>query len=129
MSTKLQTSIGEYHRLSLLDEAVVLYHAMGEDFIQLLDYYINSDSSSGKYFFGGPDYLFLIEVMADEEGSYWHIAYASHREKERTLHQFFDLAPFPLDRVHFCRYQKMHTDDPYKFYSWKTFKRIISYGI
>jgi hypothetical protein len=81
MSTKLQTSIGEYHRLSLLDEAVVLYHAMGEDFIQLLDYYINSDSLSGKYFFGGPDYLFLIEEMADEEGSYWHIAYASHREK------------------------------------------------
>lgn len=121
-----QQSIGEYHRLSLLDEAVVQYHSVGEDFIRLLDLYINVQDGQEKYTFIGPDYLLLGHVGEDEDGRYWHVSYAAHRKPEKTIHLFLELAPFQLDRVRFCRYHNMNTD---KYYSWKSLKRISKYGI
>jgi hypothetical protein len=121
-----QQSIGEYHRLSLLDEAVVQYHSVGEDFIKLLDLYINVQDGQEKYTFIGPDYLLLGHVAEDDDGRYWHVSYAAHRKPEKTIHLFLELAPFQLDRVRFCRYHNMNTD---KYYSWKSLKRISNYGL
>jgi hypothetical protein len=121
-----QQSIGEYHRLSLLDEAVVQYHSVGEDFIRLLDLYINVQDGQEKYTFIGPDYLLLGHVAEDDDGRYWHVSYAAHRKPEKTIRLFLELAPFQLDRVRFCRYHNMNTD---KYYSWKSLKRISNYGL
>lgn len=120
-----QISVGEYHRLSLLDEAVVLYHSIGEDFIKLLDQYINIRPEDDRYLFMAHDYILMGHVEEDEKGRYWHLSYAAHRNKEKTLQIFFELAPFQLDRVRFCRYHNMDTE---KFYSWKSLKRISNYG-
>lgn len=122
-----QPLIGEYYKLSLLEEAIVLYNTQGADFSDLVNYYIRADGSTEKYFFGGPEYLLMGEVREDEEGRYWHIAYAAHRNPKKALDIFWELAPFPLDRVEFCRYQKMHNENPYKIYSWKTLERITKY--
>jgi hypothetical protein len=120
--------VGEDYRLSLIDEASVLYHTQGEDFIKLLDYYINCQQGEEKYFFSSPTYMLMGEVKEDEDGRYWHVAYAASRSGE-WLDIFLKLAPFPLDRIKFCRYHKMHQDNSYKFYKWKTFQRIVNYGI
>ncbi len=123
-----QQSVGEYYKLSLVDEATVLYHTQGEDFIKLLDYYINCQEGEEKYFFSSPTYMLAGEIKEDEVGRYWHISYAASRS-ENTLDMFLKLAPFPLDRIKFCRYQKMNEEDPYKFYKWKTLKRLSKYGL
>jgi len=121
-------SIGEDYRLSMIDEATVLYHTQGEDFIKLLDYYINCQEGEQKYFFSGPTHMLMGEVQEDEDGKYWHVAYASSRDAN-AVSMFLELAPFPLDRVHFCRYHQMNRDDPFKFYSWKNIHRLANYGI
>jgi len=128
MSTKSNLSIGEYHRLSMYDEACVLYNTQGQDFGALFKEIVDSPNGEQKYFFGGPDYLLLGMVKEDEEGLYWHVCYAAHRNPEYTVTKFLELAPFPLDRIEFCRYHKMNTDSPFKFYKWETFKRISKYG-
>lgn len=121
-----QISVGEYHRLSLIDEAVVLYHSIGEDFIKLLDQYINVRPEEEKYLFVSQDYILMGHVSEDDKGRYWHVSYAAHRKPEKTIDLFLRLAPFSLDRVRFCRYHNMDTD---KYYSWKSLKRISKYGI
>ena len=120
--------VGEDYKLSLIDEATVLYHTQGEDFIKLLDYYINCQEGEEKYFFSSPTYLLMGEVKEDEDGRYWHVAYAASRDN-LSLSIFFKLAPFPLDRIEFCRYQKMHENNSHKFYKWKTLKRLVNYGL
>lgn len=129
MSTPSQPSVGEYYRLSLLDEAVVLYHSQKQDFIALQDYYLNCSDGERRYYFSGPDYMLLTDVRTDEEGDYWNIAYAATRDKSKSLQIFFDLAPFRLDRVQFCRYHKMNTPNPYKIYTWDNLQRISKYGL
>jgi hypothetical protein len=119
--------VGEDYRLSMLDEATVLYHTQGEDFIKLLDYYVNCQEGEQKYFFAAPTHILMGEVREDEDGSYWHVAYAASRDKNAVA-MFLELAPFPLDRVHFCRYHKMNHDNPYKFYTWKNIQRLANYG-
>lgn len=123
---KQQASVGEFYQLSLLDEAVVLYHSIGEDFIALLDQYVNIPHGQQRYCFIGPDHLLLGDVQEDEHGKLWHVAYAAHRKPERTISTFLELAPFELDRVKFCRYHNM---DNKKIYSWKSLKRISKYGL
>lgn len=120
-----QQSIGEYHRLSLLDEAVVLYHSVGEDFIKLLDEYINVPDGVQQYTFIAPDHILMGKVCEDEKGKYWEVAYAAHRKEGGSVSLFLELAPFELDRVRFCRYHNMDNE---KFYNWKTLKRISKYG-
>ena len=115
-----QELVGEYQRLSLLDEAVVRYHSIGEDFIQLLDQYINVPEGAQQYTFIGPDYILLGKVCEDEKGKYWKVAYAAHRIKGTSIDLFLKLAPFELDRVMFSRYHNM---DKQKTYSWKTLNR------
>jgi hypothetical protein len=121
----LQKSVGEYHRLSLLDEAVLLYHSVGEDFIRLLDEYINVPDGQQQYTFIAPDYILLGKVCEDEKGKYWEVAYAAHRREGGSVELFLELAPFQLDRVRFCRYHNMDNE---KFYNWDTLKRISKYG-
>ena len=43
--------VGEDYKLSLIDEATVLYHTQGEDFISLVDHHINCQEGEEKYFF------------------------------------------------------------------------------
>lgn len=129
MSTKSKVLIGEDHRLSMYDEACVLYNTQGQDFADLFNNIVNSPNGEQKYFFGGPDYLLLAFVKEDEDGMFWHVCYAAHRNPEFTISKFMELAPFPLDRIEFCRYHKMNSINPFKKYKWKTFKRISKYGL
>lgn len=116
--------IGDDYRLSLLDEAVVLYHTKKVDFITLLDSFINVPEGKERYTFISPTYLILGEVLEDDNGKYWDVAYASHRFPDKTLAAFFELAPFKLDRVSFSRY---HDIDKPKMYRWETLLRISKY--
>ena len=129
MSTKSKVLIGEDHRLSMYDEACVLYNTQGQDFVALFNNIVNSPNGEQKYFFGGPDYLLLALVKEDEDGMFWHICYAAHRNPEYLSSKFMELAPFPLDRIEFCRYHKMNSTNPFKQYKWETFKRISKYGL
>ncbi len=129
MSTKSKVLIGEDHRLSMYDEACVLYNTQGQDFAALFNNIVNSPNGEQKYFFGGPDYLLLALVKEDEDGMFWHICYAAHRNPEYLSSKFMELAPFPLDRIEFCRYHKMNSTNPFKQYKWETFKRISKYGL
>ena len=129
MSIKSQTSVGEYHRLSLLDEAVVLYHTQKANFVELQDYYLNCPHGEERYSWSAPNHMLMAEVLEDEEGRYWKVDYASSRNQEKALTVFFDLAPFPLDRVCFGRYHKMNIPNTEKFFSWNSLKRISNYGL
>lgn len=129
MSTKYQVSVGEDYRLSLLDEAVVLYHTQGQNFIWLQDYYLNCPHGGERYFWSAPNHILMAEVLEDEIGRYWKVAYAASRDPSKNIELFFKLAPFPLDRVVFTRYHRMNKPDSEKFYSWKTLKRISKYGL
>jgi len=129
MSTKSKVLIGDDHRLSMYDEACVLYNTQGQDFAALFNNIVNSPNGEQKYFFGGPDYLLLALVKEDEDGMFWHICYAAHRNPEYLSSKFMELAPFPLDRIEFCRYHKMNSTNPFKQYKWETFKRISKYGL
>jgi len=123
MSTQSQTSVGEYYRLTLLDEAVVLYHTQKQDFIALQDYYMNCPRDEERYCYSAPNCLIMAEVLEDDDGRYWKVAYAAGK-----IEEFFKVAPFRLDRVCFCRYHKMNNPNPDKFYSWDTLQRISKHG-
>ena len=129
MSTKSQPLVGEDYRLSLMDEAVVLYHTQKQDFVWLQDYYLNCPHGEERYYWSAPNYMLMAEVLEDDEGRYWKIAYASSRDPRKTMEVFFDLAPFPLDRVLFTRYHRMNNPNSEKFFSWDSLKRISNYGI
>jgi len=129
MSTKLQTLVGDDYRLSLLDEAVVLYHTQGQEFVWLQDYYLNCPHGGERYFWSSPEHILMAEVLEDEIGRYWKVAYAASRDPSKKVALFMELAPFPLDRVAFTRYQKMNTPNSEKFFGWDTLKRISNYGL
>lgn len=124
MSTKLKASVGEYYRLSMIDEAVVLYNTKKENFINLLDEFLNIPVGTEKYLWMAVDYILMAEVLEDEQGKYWDVAYAAHRIPGKTIDLFLELAPFRLDRVSFCRY---HNIDKPKIYLWKNLLRISKY--
>jgi len=129
MSTKLQTSVGKDYRLSLMDEAVVLYHTQGQEFVWLQDYYINCPHGAERYYWSTPTYMLMAEVLEDEKGRYWKVAYAASRDPSKKVSLFFELAPFPLDRVMFNRYHRMNNPNSEKFFGWETLKRISRYGL
>jgi hypothetical protein len=129
MSIKPQVSVGKDYRLSLLDEAVVLYHTQNADFIQLQDHYLNCPHGEERYYYSSPDCIIMAEVLEDEVGRYWRIAYAASRDPSKSVSIFFQLAPFPLDRVLFTRYHRMHKPNSEKFFSWESLKRISEYGL
>tara|TARA_R100000278_G_scaffold72120_1_gene56690 strand:+ start:286 stop:663 length:378 start_codon:yes stop_codon:yes gene_type:complete len=115
--------------LSLLDEAVVRYHAKGFDFIELLDQYLNPRPHQKRYVYSSPECLILAEEDEDEEhGRFWRVVYAASRIKN-PISYFFKLAPYKLDIVAFSRYRRMTTDKPdcNKFYSWDKLLKY-SYG-
>ena len=124
MSTKSTQLIGSDYELPLIEQAVCIYNTQGKDFYQVLSYHIDTENKR-KYVFLAPHYILMGEVEEDEEGEYWHLAYAAHRDPKKTLSIFFELAPFRLDRVEFCRYYNM--DKP-KMYKWDNLLRISRYG-
>jgi hypothetical protein len=124
MSTKSQVLVGSDYKLPLLEQAVCIYNSQGEDFYNLLFEYLQTEGKQ-NYIFTGPDYILIGGVEEDDEGKYWHVAYAAHSNPKKTLQLFFELAPFRLDRVRFSRYHNM---DKLKTYSWDDILRISNYG-
>jgi len=136
-ATQSNQSIGEqvYTTLSLLDQATVMYHAKGLEFIELLDYYLNCPLHHKRFIFSGPRYFILIEDIDYEDpmnpeskkvDNYWHIAWQQCMDGfAQTL---FKIAPYKLDKVCFMR-NKDGVESEFKSYSWDKLKRITSYGI
>ena len=50
----------------MIDEAVVLYNTKKENFINLLDEFLNIPVGTEKYLFMAVDYILLGEVLEDE---------------------------------------------------------------
>lgn len=124
MSTKSQASVGSDYELPLLQQAVCMYNTQNLDFYNLIAEYLHTEGKQ-NYIFTGPDYILIAGVEEDEKGKYWHLAYAAHNNPKRTLKIFFELAPFRLDRVMFCRYYNM---DKLKMYKWDSLLRISKYN-
>lgn len=115
--TKSRTLAGD---LSLMDEAVVKYHAAGYRFVDLLNYYLDNKGDSEKYMYCSPNYLVLAEVMDHEKyGRHWHVAYAASKPGV-GIRYMMDLVPFKLDIISFCRYRNIHNteEDIIKYYKW-----------
>lgn len=101
--------------LSEMDKAVVLYHSLGEDFVQLLDTYLNAPSHFHTFVFRTPDTLILghRETRADPhsatspqtEPPYWYVAYAGS-SAPHPIKTILQHMPYHLDRVAFARYAK-----------------------
>lgn len=124
MSMKSQRLVGSDYKLPLLEQAVCIYNTQGEDFYNLLFEYLQTEGKQ-NYIFTGPDYILIGGVEEDDEGKYWHVAYASHRNPKKTIRMFLELAPFRLDRVRFSRY---HSMDKLKTYTWDNLLRISNHG-
>jgi hypothetical protein len=101
-----------------------MYNTQNLDFYNLIAEYLHTEGKQ-NYIFTGPDYILIAGVEEDEKGKYWHLAYAAHNNPKRTLKIFFELAPFRLDRVMFCRYYNM---DKLKMYKWDSLLRISKYN-
>jgi hypothetical protein len=117
--------------ISLLDEAVVKYHAKGLDFIELLDQYLNYRAPSERYVFSTPKLLLLAELAHDDEhGYFWYVLYAAARGGENPVAKFMEFAPYKLDTVAFARYRSMGLDTPdkIKHYNWNRLERLVNYG-
>jgi hypothetical protein len=117
--------------VSLLDEAVIRYHAKGVDFIDLLDKYLNYRAPSERYVFSTPKLLLLAELAHDEEhGYFWYVLYAAARGGEDPIAKFMQFAPYKLDTVAFARYRSMGLDAPdkTKHYNWNRLERLVNYG-
>jgi hypothetical protein len=121
--------------LSEMDKAVVLYHSMGEDFIALLDQYLNAPPHFETFVFRTPDTLILghRETRVDphdpaspqDQDPYWYVTYAGSSAPHpiRTILQHM---PYHLDRVAFARYAK---DKRKRLRFLKTNKLRRYYGI
>lgn len=135
--TKSSQSIGDkvYTTLSLIDQATVMYHAQGMEFIELLDYYLNCPPHHKRFIFTGPRYFILVEDIDYEDpmdptskkvDNYWHVAWQHCMDGfAQTL---FKIAPYKLDKVCFMR-NKDGVESEFKSYSWDKLKRITSYGL
>jgi len=118
-------------QISLLDEAVIRYHAKGLDFIELLDQYLNYRPPAERYVFSTPKLLLLAELAYTEErGYYWYVLYAAARGGEDVIAKFMEFAPYKLDTVAFARYRSMGLDTPdtIKYYNWNRLERLTNYG-
>ena len=136
-ATKSNQSIGnkQYTKLSLIDQASVMYHAHGLEFIELLDYYLNCPPDEHRYVFSSPRYFILVEEIDYEDPMdptskkvepYWHVAWQQCLDGfAKTM---FEIAPYKLDKVCFMR-NKQGILSGFKFYSWDKLKRICNYGL
>ena len=121
--------------LTLLDEAVIDYNVMGQDFIQILDAYVNAFAHAKRYTFFGPDYILLgqeetrvnpLDPESELTDPYWYVVYAASKKKD-TCALFLELMPYPLDRVGFSRYAK-YPERGVRFIPVKTIQRLYDYG-
>ena len=132
-ATKSPMSIGDkvYTRLSLIDQATVMYHAEGMEFIELLDYYLNCPPDAKRYVWSGPRYFVLGEELNTEDPHdptskkiepYWHIAW------QHCLDGFgptlFKIAPYRLDKVMFMRNKDGH-ESKFRLYSWDRLEKFF----
>lgn len=114
--------------LSLIDEAVVRYHAAGQDFIAMFDYFLNFRAPNKRYIYSAPDYLMLFQEVTDEEhGRHWQVAYAASRKKNAVRH-LMDIAPYRLDIIAFSRYRHLAIGrvNEFKYYNWD---RLYRHGL
>jgi len=109
-------------RITLMDQAVMLYHSKGQNFLDLLDPYLSNFPETEYYTFFGPDYIMLGRKETDEQGDYWHVDYAAGD----GLKVFLRLMPYRLDRIGFHRYFK-YSDRSLRFLD--TAKLLKHYGI
>jgi hypothetical protein len=117
--------------LSLLDEAVIKYHAKGLDFIEILDQYMNFRAPAERYVYSSSDLLILAEVAEDEEhGRFWYVMYAAARNMVNPVEHILRLAPYKLDTVAFGRYRNIILGEPdkLKYYNWNKLERLVRYG-
>ena len=123
-------------RLTLMDQAVVFYHSLGLDFVELLDQYISAFPEAKRYTFIGPDYFLLghEETRIDpndpeprQTEPYWYISYMASGREKPLLH-FMRLMPYPLDRVGFLRYAK-YPDRGMRFLETAKLMRFLNYGL
>jgi len=101
-------------RLTPMDQAVVRYHAIGDDFVRLLDHYISFFPEAKRYTFFGPGYILLCheetrwDPCTDDPRTrdpYWYVTYAAS-DSEDAGALFARLMPYPLDYVGFSRHLK-----------------------
>ena len=104
--------------LTLIDNAIIQYHYVGEDFELLMAQYLINGVVLSSY-----DYLLMGR---DVDGKYWEVGYAAS-ECNNPIKLFMDLAPYRLDKVAISRYRDIpkNTEDVFRFYSWdKLYNKI-----
>ena len=117
-------------RLTPLDKAVIDYHRIGEDFIELLDSYISSFPESKRYVFFGPDMILLgheetltnpMDRKSPKRSPYWYVVYA----QGNGIACFLKSMPYYLDTIGFSRYIK-YPNRPVRYLS--TDKLLTHHG-
>lgn len=111
-------------RLTLMDRAVITYHSMGENFLDLLDFYLSCHPEAERHIRTGPNYFLLFRKDGPEDDPYWLIDYFGG--SGNLLARMMEFMPYYLDRVAFVRYAK-YRDKELRFI--KTDKLIKYYGI
>lgn len=111
-------------RLTLMDQAVITYHRMGENFLDLLDFYLSCHPEGERHIRTGPNFFLLFRKDGPEDDPYWLIDYFGG--SGNLLARMVEFMPYHLDRVAFVRYAK-YRDKELRFI--KTTKLTKYYGI
>jgi len=111
-------------RLTLMDQAVITYHRMGENFLDLLDFYLSCHPEGERHIRTGPNFFLLFRKDGPADDPYWLIDYFGG--SGNLLSRMTEFMPYHLDRVAFVRYAK-YRDKELRFI--KTSKLIKYYGI
>jgi len=107
-------------RLTLMDQAVITYHRMGENFLHLLDFYLSCHPEAERHIRTGPNFFLLFR----REEDYWLVDYFGGSLANISL--LLGFMPYYLDRVAFVRYAK-YQDKTIRFL--KTNQLIKHYGL
>jgi hypothetical protein len=111
-------------RLTLMDQAVITYHKMGENFLDLLDFYLSCHPEAERHIRTGPNFFLLFRKEPDPDGDYWLVDYFGGSLADVPL--LLSFMPYRLDRVGFVRYAK-YLDKAVRFL--KTDQLIKHYGL
>ncbi len=115
---------------NLIGEALEYYAKKDVDFLELFHQHMEQYEGSRRFIYNSPDYLCLAEARYDEkEKWHWRVNYLAST-KDDAIAFFLNIAPFELDKVAFCRYRHISSneEDVFKYYKWKTIERISRYG-
>lgn len=111
-------------RLTLMDQAVITYHAMGENFLDLLDFYLSCHPEAERHIRTGPNFFLLFRKAGPADDPYWLVDYFGG--SGNLISTMVKFMPYHLDRVAFVRYAK-YRDSTLRFIN--TAKLIKYYGI